>query len=111
MNGHLTKVPSGEYFIAPFAISLFMGMAVNHSSQILEWPLCFMFGGASGSVTIIAILEYFGMNFTMVEFAKTIAHTLSWYGLLSGMMVVGILVGYFLKLTFNIVLGSLKVSA
>ncbi|MCJ8278319.1 MAG: hypothetical protein MJK18_15885 [Bdellovibrionales bacterium] len=111
MNGHLTKIPSGEYFLAPFALSILMGIAISYSGQIMEWPLCFMFGGSLGSVTIIGVLNYLGMEFTMMEMAKTVVHTLSWYGLLAAMMMVGILIGYFLKLTFNVLLGSLKMSA
>lgn len=108
MNGHLTKIPSGEYFYLPFLISLFMGIAINESSQIMEWPVCFLFGGTTGTLSIIGVLTYLGMDFTVMEFAKTMVHTLSWYGLLAAMMMVGILVGYFLKLTFNIVFGSLR---
>ena len=108
MNGHLTKIPSGEYFYLPFLISLFMGIVISESSQIMEWPVCFLFGGATGTLSIIGVLTYLGMDFTVMEFAKTMVHTLSWYGLLAAMMMVGILVGYFLKLTFNIVFGSLR---
>ena len=109
LNGHLTKIPSGEYFYLPFFISLFMGMIISESSQIMEWPVCFLFGGAAGTASIVGILSYLGMPFTIMEFAKTMVHTLSWYGLLSAMMMVGILIGYFLKLTFNMVLGSLRI--
>ena len=111
MNGHLSKIPSGEYFLTPFALSLLMGIAIQSSSQILEWPICFLFGGSFGAVTIVGVLSYLGMEFTMMDMARTVVHTMTWYGLLAAMMTVGILVGYFLKLTFNVIMGSLRISA
>ncbi len=110
MNGHLTKVPMGEYFLAPFALSIFMGMSITRSSQMLEWPLCFLFGGVTGSMTLIAVLSFFGLTFSFYKIAFTVSSTFAWFGVVAVMLLLGILLGAFLKATYNLVLGSLKIS-
>lgn len=110
LNGHLTKVPMGEYFLAPFAVSIFMGMSIHRSSQMLEWPLCFLFGGTMGSMTLITVLSLLGMPFSFYDVAYTISNTFAWFGVVSVMILIGILLGAFLRATYNLVLGSLKIS-
>ncbi len=110
MNGHLTKVPMGEYFLVPFVISIFLGMSISRSSQMLEWPLCFLFGGVFGSMMIISVLSFFGMDFAFYDIAFTISNTFAWFGVVAVMILLGILMGAFLKATYNLVLGSLKIT-
>ncbi len=110
MNGHLTKVPLGEYFLAPFILSVFMGLSIRRSSQMLEWPLCFLFGGVTGSIAIIGVLNFFGMPFDFYKVAFTISNTFAWFGVVSVMLLLGILLGAFLKATYTLILGSLKIS-
>ena len=110
LNGHLTKVPMGEYFIIPFIVSVFLGMSIARSSQMLEWPLCFLFGGTLGSISIIGVLSILGMNFDFYSIAFTISNTFAWFGVVSVMILIGILLGAFLRATYTLVLGSLNVS-
>ena len=110
LNGHLTKVPLGEYYIIPFIISVFMGISVVKSSQMLEWPLCFLFGGTIGSISIIGVLSVLGMSFNFYEVAFTISNTFAWFGVVSVTILIGILLGAFLRSTYNLVLGSLKIT-
>ena len=110
LNGHLTKVPMGEYFLVPFALSVLMGMSIGRSSQMIEWPLCFLFGGTIGSLAIMVVLTVMGMSFDFYEVAFTLSNTFAWFGVVSVMMLIGILIGAFLKATYNLVLGSLKIS-
>lgn len=109
MSGHLTRVPMGEYFLFPFVLSVFMGMSIQRSSQMLEWPLCFLFGGTLGSLTIMTVLALLGMNFTFLKIAFTISHTMAWFGVVAVMILIGILIGAFLRATYTLVLGSLKI--
>ena len=110
LNGHLTKVPMGEYFIVPFIVSIFMGMSVARSSQMIEWPLCFLFGGTLGSMSIIGVLSLLGMNFDFYQIAFTISNTFAWFGVVSVLILMGILLGAFLKSTYTLILGSLNIS-
>ena len=110
LNGHLTRVPMGEYFLAPFIVSIFMGMAISRSSQMIEWPLCFMFGGTIGTMTIMVVLSLLGMSFDFYGIAFTISNTFAWFGVVSVMILMGLLLGAFLKSTYILVLGSLKMS-
>ena len=110
MNGHLTRVPLGEYYLVPFIVSMFIGMSISRSSQMLEWPLCFLFGGTLGSLSLMVILSLLGMEFTFYKAAFTISNTFAWFGVVSVMMLTGILLGAFLKATYNLVLGSLKMN-
>lgn len=109
-NGHLTKVPLGEYFVIPFIVSCLMGFVITRSSQMIEWPLCFLFGGTLGSITIVGVLSLLGMAFDSYQVAYTISNTFAWFGVVSAMILIGILLGSFLKATFNLVLGSLKMT-
>ena len=81
LSGHLTKVPMGEYFATPFIVSCFLGFAVTRSSQMIEWPLCFLFGGTLGSLCIMGVLSSLGMSFNFVTMAATLSHTLAWFGM------------------------------
>lgn len=110
MNGHLTKVPLGEYFLVPFLTSIFLGMSISRSSQMLEWPLCFLFGGTIGSMTIMFVLSFLGMNFSLMSVAYTISNTFAWFGVVSAMILIGILLGAFFKASYNLVLGSLRMN-
>ena len=110
MNGHMTKVPLGEYFILPFAISCFMGMAIHQTSQMIEWPLCFLFGGIMGTLSLMTVLSFLGMSFTVKTIAITLSGTFAWFGVVSLLILIGILFGAFCKATFNLVLGSLLLS-
>lgn len=110
LNGHLTRVPMGEYFIVPFVLSVFMGMSIARSSQMLEWPLCFLFGGTVGSIMIMGMLALFGMDFSFYDVAFTISNTFAWFGVVSVLILIGILFGAFLKATYSLVLGSLKMN-
>ena len=110
MNGHLTKVPLGEYFLVPFLTSILLGMSISRSSQMLEWPLCFLFGGTIGSMTIMFVLSLLGMNFNLMTVAYTISNTFAWFGVVSAMILIGILIGAFLKASYNLVLGSLRMN-
>ncbi len=110
LNGHLTKVPMGEYFLVPFMVSVFMGMSIRRSSQMIEWPLCFLFGGTLGSIAIVGVLSLLGMPFSFFDIAFTISNTFAWFGVVSVMILIGILFGSFLRATYTLVLGSLKVS-
>ena len=110
MNGHLTRVPLGEYYLVPFIVSMFIGMSISRSSQMLEWPLCFLFGGTLGSLSLMVILSLLGMEFNFYKAAFTISNTFAWFGVVSVMMLTGILLGAFLKATYNLVLGSLKMN-
>ena len=110
MNGHLTRVPLGESYLVPFIVSMFIGMSISRSSQMLEWPLCFLFGGTLGSLSLMVILSLLGMEFTFYKAAFTISNTFAWFGVVSVMMLTGILLGAFLKATYNLVLGSLKMN-
>lgn len=110
LSGHLTRVPMGEYFLIPFVVSIFMGMAITRSSQMLEWPLCFMFGGTIGSLAIIVILSLLGMEFNFYKIAFTISNTFAWFGVVSVMMLMGILLGAFFKASYNLILGSLRIN-
>ncbi len=110
MNGHLTKVPLGEYFLVPFITSIFLGMGISRSSQMLEWPLCFLFGGTTGSLTIMAVLTVLGMKFTIISIAFTLSNTLAWFGVISVMILLGILLGAFLRATYTLILGSLRIN-
>jgi hypothetical protein len=110
LSGHLTKVPMGEYFIVPFLVSILMGISISRTSQMIEWPLCFLFGGALGSINIIAVLSLLGMSFSFYDVAFTLSNTFAWFGVVSVMILIGILLGAFLKATYNLVLGSLNMS-
>ncbi|MEM7646953.1 MAG: hypothetical protein AAF203_08595 [Pseudomonadota bacterium] len=110
LNGHLTKVPLGEYFVMPFAIACFMGMIIQRTSQIIEWPLCFLFGGTIGSVALISVLSFLGMEFTLRSIAFTVSSTFAWFGVMATLILVGILIGSFLRSTFTLVMGSLRMT-
>lgn len=110
MNGHLTNIPMGEYFLVPFIVSIFMGISVVRSSQMLEWPLCFLFGGTLGSITIIGVLSLLGMSFNFYDIVFTINTTFAWFGAVSAMILLGILLGAFFRATYLLVLGSLRMS-
>ena len=109
-SGSLTQVPMGEYFILPFLISILMGMSLAKSSQMIEWPLCFLFGGSTGSIMMVLVLSVLGRPFSIIEMASTISHTFAWFGGISAMIIIGIMIGAFMKATYTLVLGSLKVS-
>ena len=109
LNGHLSNVPLAEYFLVPLAVSCFLGMAVQKPLQMIEWPLCFMFGGAIGCITLLSILKSIGMPMNIYQAAFTISSTLAWFGVITTLVLVGILVGVFMKATFNLVMGSLQV--
>lgn len=110
LNGHLTKIPLGEYFLIPFVLSVFMGIAISRPSQMIEWPLCFLFGGTLGTINIMVILSLLGMNFSFHDVAYTISQTLAWFGVVSALILIGILIGTFGRTTYNLVLGSLKMN-
>ncbi|MCB0378131.1 MAG: hypothetical protein KDD33_06540 [Bdellovibrionales bacterium] len=109
MTGHLNKIPAVEFFAIPFVVAILLGFIIQASHQIIEWPLCYLFGGAVGSVLMVGVLSYLGVEFNLMQFSQVISHTFAWFGILAGIMLVGILVGYFLRLTVNLILGSLKV--
>jgi hypothetical protein len=109
LNGHLTRIPLGEYFLVPFALAVLMGMAIGRPSQMLEWPLCFLFGGVTGSFSIVLILSFLGMSFSLQEVLFTLSQTFAWFGVVSAMILVGMLLGAFLKASYNLVLGSLQI--
>jgi len=109
-NGHLTKVPLGEYFIIPFVVACLMGLVIVRPSQMIEWPLCFFFGGTLGSISIICVLSLLGMSFNYYEIAFTLSNTFAWFGVVSAMILIGILIGSFLKATFNLIFGSLRMN-
>lgn len=108
LNGHLTRVPLGEYFIVPFAVSVLMGMTITRPEQMLEWPLCFLFGGVIGSLTIVTFLSLSGLSYGIVQSLYILSQTFAWFGVIAALILVGILTGAFLKATFNMVMGSLK---
>ena len=110
MNGHLTRIPLGEYFLIPFIVSTLMGFSIRRPSQMIEWPLCFLFGGTLGSINIIVILSFLGMNFSFYKVAYTISHTFAWFGVVAAMILIGILLGSFLKATYSLIMGSLDIS-
>lgn len=109
LNGHLTRVPLGEYFIAPFIVSVLMGMTISRPEQMLEWPLCFLFGGVSGSATILIFLSLFGSSMGLIQGLYVISQTFAWFGVIAALILVGILSGSFVKATFNLVMGSLRI--
>jgi len=108
LNGHLTRVPLGEYFLVPFLVATLMGMAISRPTQMLEWPLCFLFGGVLGSISIVLILSFLGLSFGFLQAAFTVSQTFAWFGVVSAMILIGILLGAFLKASYNLILGSLK---
>lgn len=110
LNGHLTRVPLGHYFLVPFFVAVFMSFSIQRSSQIIEWPLCFLFGGTIASSTLIVVLSLLGMQFTLYDVAYTLSQTFAWFGTVSAMMMIGILAGTFLKATYNLVMGSLAIN-
>lgn len=109
LNGHLTRVPLGEYFIFPFLLACFMGIMISRPSQMLEWPLCFLFGGTLGTIGIVTVLSILGMEFTVLSIVAIISHTLAWFGTVSVMILAGLLLGTFFKATLNLIFGSLHV--
>lgn len=109
LNGHLTQLPLGEYYLIPFILSTLMGISISRPSQMIEWPLCFLFGGTVGCLNIILILSLLGMHFSFHDVVYTISQTLAWFGAVAVMITIGILIGTFSRTTYNIVLGSLKI--
>ena len=110
-TNNLTQVPMGEYFMLPFIISILMGMSIAKSSQMIEWPLCFLFGGTTASVMMVMVLTVLGHSFKSIEVASIVSHTFAWFGGIAAMITVGILLGAFIRATYILVLGSLQISA
>ena len=103
LNGHLTKVPLGEYYFAAFTLAVALGVLVDRPSQLIEWPLCFLFGGTSGSLILLAILQYLGMNFTQEQLLYTISSTFAWFGVLAVTLMVGVIMGAMFKLSYALI--------
>jgi hypothetical protein len=76
---------------------------------MLEWPLCFLFGGVSGSATILIFLSLFGSSMGLIQGLYVISQTFAWFGVIAALILVGILSGSFVKATFNLVMGSLRI--
>ncbi len=108
INKDLTRIPLGEYFLTPFIIAILMGGSIRRSSQMIEWPLCFFFGGTLASLQLVFILSIFGLNFSFIKLAYTVSQTFAWFGSVSALILVGILIGAFLRASYNLALGSLK---
>jgi hypothetical protein len=110
LSNNLTQIPLGEYFLLPFIVAILMSFSIRHPEQMIEWPLCFLFGGTIGAINIIIVLSFLGVDFSFYKIAHTLSHTFAWFGVISSMILIGILIGAFLKATYHIVMGSLDIS-
>ena len=108
-NHNLTQIPLGKSLILPFVISLFMGFAIQKPSQLIEWPLSFMFGGIFGAITIIPILSFLGLNFSLNQIGETLSFTLAWFGADSVLILLGLFISNLVRAVFDLFLGSLRI--
>lgn len=110
LHQDIERIPLGVYFIAPFIVAILMGFALREPSQMIEWPLCFFFGGITASVHLLFIVSLIGMPMSILKAVFIMSQTFAWFGSLSAMILIGLLVGGFFRASYNLVLGSLNVS-
>lgn len=108
-NRDLTQIPLGKSFVLPFVASIFMGFALQKPSQLLEWPLSFMFGGIFGAIMIIPILGFLGLNFSLSQIGETLSFTLAWFGTHSVLILSGLFISNLVRAVFDLILGSLRI--
>ena len=106
-NLYLIQIPSIEHFTVLLTASVFMGLAIQTPSQMIEWPLCFLFGSALGALNIVPLLIIFGMNFNFHQMTNMLYHTLIRSSFLSSTIFVGLLISGFIRVVFDSVMGSL----
>ena len=109
LNGHMTRVPLAEFFTIPFFIACLMGISISKISQMLEWPICFFFGGLLANLLLMSLMGIMGAPVVFAQLINTFSVTFAWFGTISIMILIGLFIGIFLKFSYQLVLGSLKI--
>jgi hypothetical protein len=103
VNIYINAFPVEQQIYVGIAFSFFCGLFLSGYHQMVEWPLCFYFGGILSSAIPIAIQYTATQKLDLAILVSRFEATTLWYGIFLTSWIIGLPLGIFIQ---RLIMGS-----